>query len=178
MKKLAKTTAMLLMLLFMTSATADMPFEDWDTNDSGLITRSEFVAHFTDNYVADWNNYDDNATFDDEDFYTVTYDIWDVDDDDLLTVEEWDYGYDYFYGDYVNDDFVALDLDNDGFIEYVEYYDVFADTYYYTDWDIDADTYLNEYELARLVFNNWDVDNSNFIEKDEFDDFKAYYLEV
>jgi len=180
MKKLATLTlsALAMILLMGMSLVPDnKTFEDWDKNDNGLIARSEFVDVFTDDYVNDWNVIDD-AHLDDEDFYTVTYGIWDVDDDELLTEEEWWYGYDYYFGDYIYDDYVAIDTDGDGFIEYAEYYDALYDTDYYAVWDVDKDTYLDQYELARMVFNNWDYDNSNFIEFDEYIDFDSYYLDI
>lgn len=100
MKKLATLTLSALamvLLMGMSLVPDDKTFTDWDKNDDGLISRSEFVDVFTDDYVNDWNVIDD-AHLDDEDFYTVTYQIWDVDDDELLTEEEWWYGYDYYYG--------------------------------------------------------------------------------
>lgn len=78
----------------------DLTFGDWDANNDGYITRSEFVYRFTANYVNDWNVVDD-AHLDDEDFYHATYQMWDEDEDTLLNEQEWMFGYDYYYGDYI-----------------------------------------------------------------------------
>lgn len=155
----------------------DLTFEDWDKNEDALISRSEFVERFTANYVDDWNIKDDEH-LDDEDFFLSTYNIWDTDDDELLSEEEWLFGYDYYYGDYAINDYLAVDTDGDGFIEYAEYYNYLNPTDFYIVWDVDKDTYLNEFELARVVFNNWDINENNFIEKDEYVKFDTYYLDI
>ena len=149
-------------------------FSDWDLNGDQLISRSEFTGVFKKHYVDDWNVVDDDY-LDDEDFYLVNYRIWDLNKDELMTKEEWLMGYDHHYGDYIVDDFVAHDVDGDGYIEYAEFRDALMNTEYYVVWDIDADTYLSEDELATAVFNSWDIDNSSFIEKDEYKIFDAYY---
>jgi len=170
----------LFLTIFLMSASPEsenLTFGDWDKDSNDLISRSEFVEVFTMNYVDDWNVIDDDH-LDDEDFYRVTYSIWDVDNDEMLSEEEWQYGYDYYYGDYILDDYVAIDTDGDGFIEYQEYYDVLYPTEYYMVWDVDEDTYLSELELARLVFNNWDINDNNFLELDEYQNFDSYYLDI
>ncbi len=172
--------SLIMMSLFfvpIANAKSNLVFSDWDSNGDALISRSEFVDRFTENYVNDWDIINDDH-LDDEDFFNASFTIWDDDSDEQLSEQEWLYGYDYFYGDYVSDEFVSVDVDGDGFIEYTEYYDVLSPTTIYTDWDVDGDNYLNEYELARMVFNNWDYDNSNFIEIDEYNDFDFYYLDI
>lgn len=166
-----------MIILSIMALKSNLTFEDWDKDNNSLITRSEFVDRFTKNYSEDWNVNDDEH-LDDEDFYTVTFSVWDADKDKLLNQQEWLYGYDNFFGSYVSDDFVAVDADDDDVIEYGEYKNSVAATDYYAVWDIDNDTYLDEHELARVVFNSWDVDDSNFIEKDEYKDFDSYYLDI
>ena len=178
MKKMSiLLTGLALILMSAGIINDDMTFSDWDKNEDTFISRSEFIEVFKDEYVDDWNVVDDQH-LDDEDFYKITYEVWDADDDELLSKKEWIRGYDYYYGNYVTDDFVAIDVDNDSYIEYKEYYDILGDTDYYAVWDVDEDTYLSENELARMIFNKWDIDSSNFIEPDEYNMFDAYYLDI
>lgn len=152
----------------------ELTFSDWDRNDDQLISLSEFTGVFKKLYVDDWNVVDDNY-LDDEDFYLATYRIWDINKDELMTKEEWLMGYDHQYGEYMVDDFVAHDIDGDGHIEYAEFRDALMNTEYYVILDIDADTYLSDEELAAAVFDSWDIDDSNFIEPDEYKLFDAYF---
>ncbi len=155
----------------------NLTFQDWDKNNDGIISRYEFVDKFTDNYVDDWDVNDDDH-LDDEDFFRKSYIAYDADKDTLLTEKEWLFGYDYNFGEFVVDDFVAIDINNDGFVEYAEYYAALRKTSYFDTWDVDDDNYLDQFELARLVFNSWDFDDSNFIEIDEYDAFDDYYLDI
>ncbi|MFW5820949.1 MAG: hypothetical protein ACOCWA_06645 [Bacteroidota bacterium] len=56
--------------------------------------------------------------------------------------------------------------------------DILEGTDFYSDWDVDEDKNLSEYELARMLFIKWDSDDSNFIEKDEYQEFDQYYLDI
>ena len=87
-------------------------------------------------------------------------------------------GFDYYYGDYVIYDYMTVDVDNDGYIEYAEYEDIIKPTAFYQDWDKDDDGNIDEEELATGVFEIWDMDNSKFIEMDEYIDFDSYYLDI
>lgn len=155
----------------------NLSFSDWDKNGDKLISRSEFVDVFTREYYDDWNTTDDEY-LDDEDFYTRVYSLWDADEDALLTEEEWTAGYELHYKDYTDDDFIAIDTDGDGYIDYNEFFEVMGDTDYYISWDVDADAYLNQWELARFVFNNWDTNNSNFIDPEEYAYFDIYFEDI
>lgn len=175
-----KSISMLIMfslISFSCQREKDLSFEDFDNDADNLIDREEFKNTFTANYYDDWNNEDDEY-LDDEDFYVSVYDIWDTDDDELLTEEEWIMGYDYYYGDYIVNDYEAVDIDGDGFIEYAEYNDVLGDSDFFATWDVDASEYLDEEELAEGLFTIWDVDNSGYLERDEFNEFDLYYLDI
>ncbi len=159
-----------------------------DNDDEGLFDNDDAVESekyddgILDDDEKDDGLFDDDETndneglFDDNDFYESTYDVWDTNDDDLLSEDEWNYGYDYSYGNYIYDDYETIDQNRNGSIDYDEYQNTLGKSTYYSDWDMNKDNKLNNQELARMVFNNWDYDNSNFIENDEFQDLKDYYL--
>jgi hypothetical protein len=154
-----------------------MTFEDWDENGNGLISRSEFVEVFKIHFVDDWDVADDGY-FDDEDIFKGSFRMWDEDDDKLISEDEWMQAYEYYYGDYVVDEYAVLDSDGDGYLEYTEFHDALVGTDFITVWDVSKDKMYNEYELARMIFNNWDHDDTNFIEKDEYEDFDNFYLDI
>ncbi|MDN3687566.1 EF-hand domain-containing protein [Cyclobacterium jeungdonense] len=176
-----KQFGFIILMMFSTSLFAqNLNFSDFDKDDDGWIEKEEFRTVFTANYWDDWNNVD-NSYLDDEDFYTFNYALIDTDDDDLLTEEEWTYGYDYYYGDYLKDgydSFEAYDVDGDGYIEYTEYYDGLYDTDYYVTWDIDKDTYLSQEELAENVFENWDLNDTGLMSRSEFYNFDGFYKDI
>lgn len=154
----------------------NLKFSDWDKDDNGIITRTEFVDLFTTAYIDDWNKIDD-AHLDDEDFYQVSYDVWDKDDDQRLSKEEWMYSQQNSDGVYAFQSIDAVDADGDGFIQPTEYYDILDHTDYFPDWDTNNDRIISELELAKMVFNHWDSDDSNFIEEDEYEEFDDYFLD-
>lgn len=167
----------LLLIIPFAAFAQDKDFSDFDKDGDGLIERYEFVDVFTANYVDDWDNTDD-AGLDDEDFYFTNYAILNIDNNDYIDVDEWRVGYDYFYGDYLFDDYAMYDADGDGYLEYVEYYDALYDSDYYLSWDVDRDGYLDQYELAYAVFDNWDINDNLVLNRSEFNSFDMYYLDI
>ena len=163
-------------LSFSCNRNEELTFGDFDKNGNDQIERKEFVDVFVKNYYDDWNN-KNNEYLDDEDFYMSTYALWDENNDELLSKEEWSTGYDHYYGQYINDDFEKLDKNTDGYIDHNEFLNAVARTDIFVDWDIDASKYINEKELAVGVFENWDLDNSNSLERKEFEQFEKYYLD-
>ncbi len=155
----------------------NLTFQDFDKNDDTKIDLMEFQQVFTANYYDDWNLQDD-LYLDDEDFLTGTYQAFDVDDDEQLTEQEWMEGLRYSYGHHVVTDFDDLDADADDFISYDEYEEALINTSYYASWDIDNDNHLSEKELAAGIFYVWDINQSDFIEPDEYEKFDYYYLDI
>ncbi len=179
MKNYIKNLMAILFLLFSSSTllAQELKYEDFDKDNDGWIEKEEFKTVFTDYYWDDWNNVDD-PYLDDEDFYTFTYNIIDVDNDEMLSLDEWTYGYNYYYGDYLLDDFTAYDIDGDGFVEYTEYTDPFYDTDFFVSWDVDRDTYLSEEELGERVFERWDTNDTGLMSRAEFKNFKRAYEDI
>jgi len=152
-------------------------FSDFDKDGDGLVERYEFVDVFTNNYVDDWDNTDD-AGLDDEDFYNANYEMINIDDNNYIDETEWATSYDYFYGDYLYNDYDLYDTDGDGQLEFIEYYDAIYDSDYFMSWDVDNDGYLDQYELAYAVFDNWDINNNLVLNRSEYNSFDRYYLEI
>ncbi|MDZ7756839.1 hypothetical protein [Rhodohalobacter sp.] len=155
----------------------NVSFSDFNDDGNENIDMQEFKDTFTAYFMDDWDN-TDNAGLDDEDFYLFTYDMIDTDDDDLINSAEWDVGYDYYYGEVLEDDLVVYDLDGDGYISYMEYNTAVVDTDYYATLDVDADTFLDQEELAESVFNTWDTNEDMELSKGEFINFDLYYGDV
>lgn len=171
-------TAISLFIASTVAAQENLTFEDWDHDDDYVIEYHEFEDEFTEHYVDDWNNYDDDH-LDDEDFMHATYRIFDRNDDEKLSFNEWMFGYNYYYDDYlIIDDVHSYDLNNDQYISYEEYTDALNTSGYYVDLDVDDDTFLNQFELANAVFNNWDVNNSHTLSKSEYEQFDDFYLDI
>lgn len=83
--------------------------------------------------------------------------------------------YFFRYGDDISNEYVAMDIDDDGYLEYSEFYDVMDDLGYYKRWDMNNDGYLNQQELANFLFHKWDLDDNQCIEPDEYAEFDMHY---
>lgn len=175
---ISKTVLIILSVIVSASCSRreDLSFNDWDKDNDNLINKTEFIDVFSSNYYDDWDQ-NDNAYLDDEDFLTSTFRVWDEDENEYIEEEEWVVGFDYMYGDYIIDDYEAIDTDNDGYIEYLEYEAALAPSTFYFDWDFNSDGEVDAEELAMGIFDIWDKDNSQYIEPDEYAEFDSYYLE-
>ena len=178
MKKIKNFAIVILSFLLIWSCNREknLTFSDWDKNNDSVIDHTEFTDVFTANYYDDWNMENDEY-LDDEDFYQVVYNVWDVDDDEQLTEEEWLLGYDYYYGNYVVTGYKDIDVDDDEYIVFKEYYDAIGPEFF-LEWDLDNDGRLDQSELAQGIFARWDIDNSGVLEKDEYNSFDTYYLDI
>lgn len=170
---------MLIAMLFISSCAREkeLVFDDWDEDGNGKIELKEFTKTFMANYYDDWNN-TDNDYLDDEDFYKVTYALWDADGDGVLGAEEYQVGYKYQFGNYTKDDYEVIDVDKDSYISYEEFRGSVDDTFYYSDWDINNDDQLSDEELAIGVFENWDYNDDLVIDPEEYMAFDNYYLDI
>lgn len=153
-------------------------FDDWDKDEDLVIEKEEFVDKFTKEYYSTWSEGAEPQGILEEGFFRESFAGLDTDNDGFLSDEEWLVGYNYFYDEYLVEEVGFIDADNDGMIDFDEYYDVIYNTEYFTDVDLDSDNYISEHELAEYVFNNWDIDDNGVLSKYEWNSFKAYYLDV
>ena len=173
-------TGLLIILFFANSESfsQDLSFQDWDEDGDGLIEKFEFTQKFVDEYYSAWEGAQKEGIIE-EGFFRETYAGLDTDNDNMLSDEEWLVGYNYFFDEYlVSKDVDLVDYNEDGTVDFDEYYDALYSTNYFTDIDLDADNYISEYELAEYVFENWDVDENGLISRSEYNRFDAYYLDV
>lgn len=169
-----------LFFLFMLQACNNkgkLTYGDFDLNNDYLVKIDEFKQVFPKNYYNIWDSNDDQK-INNEDFFITIYKIWDIDNDQALSKEEYIKGFDYHYGNYIVEDFVAIDKNQDNNLTYAEFYDALYQTAFYNDWNLDDDAMISENELALNVFARWDYDNSGSIDLDEFSDFDSYYLQI
>lgn len=164
-----------ILLLPIVSFTQTRDFTDFDKDGDGLVERNEFVEVFTKHYVDAWDQTEEGG-LDDDDFYATIFAIIDQDDSDDIRADEWNTGFDLFHGDYLYDNLAMYDVNDNGSIEYVEYYDALYDSDYFVSWDVDNDGYLDQYELANAVFENWDLNSNYVINRNEFNILDHYYL--
>ena len=173
-----KKFLLLFLLLSVTSLySQNMEFTDFDTDNDWWIEKNEFIDKFVKLYSEDWDNTNDTK-LDDEDFYLSTYMLIDKDNDDILDQEEWDFGFEEFFGEYITGNFDMHDYDDDNIITYEEYFDSLYDTDYFLTWDVDKDTYLSQFELGEAVFENWDRNNNGVLGRGEFNGMDEYFLDI
>lgn len=158
-------------------AAQNIEFIEWDTNRDGTIEEIEFRNGFMAEYFYDWDRNNDGI-LDIEDFFRSSYLILDENNDNLLSLREWKFGVNYFYYDYITDEFTQYDLDDNNFLTYDEYYSVISITDYFNAFDADKNSYISEYELTKYVFEMWDYDDSGDLSEEEYDFFETYYLGI
>lgn len=170
-----------LLLFILLSATGlysqNMEFKDFDTDNDWWIEKNEFIDKFVKTYSEDWDN-TNNTGLDDEDFYLSSFKLIDVNNDNNLDEDEWDFGFDEFFGDHLSGDFAMHDYDDNNYITYEEYFDSLYGSDYFLSWDVDRDTFLSQFELAEAVFNNWDRNNNAVLGRGEFNSMDEYFLDI
>ncbi len=159
---------------------------DWSSKNTGAMNQQMDKSHMDENkdVLKDDKNdkkYGDQVgtanTIDDEDFYRSSYSSWDLDKDEKLSQNEWKYGFDSSYGDYVSDDYKKVDTNGDGYVDYDEYHNSLGKTDYYSKYDSDNNKSLNDKELSDMVFGNWDFNKDNYIDENEFNKYQKNYID-
>ncbi len=148
-------------------------FSDFDTNEDGFLDADEIG----DTYQNDFTTWDVDADggLNEDEFYATTFGNTDVDNDDLISEDEWNQGYASMYGNYSEDtDFATFDTDADGSLSSEEWRTGFGESTWFTTYDADADTSLTEDEWNTGIFNDWDTDADGMISEDEYNTYSPY----
>lgn len=179
--RLKKTSFIFVTILIFTAVACNqdgvLSFEDWDKNNSGKIEKQEFVNTFTLNYFEDWDR-KDNGYLDDEDFYQIYYDVMNRDQNGGVSEEEFTWAYEYYNRGEFRDEYENWDLNDDFILTYDEYKKGLYESTFFSQWDFDENGELSEEELATGMFRVFDIDDDGKVDRDEYDTYKDYYLEI
>jgi len=168
------------LLFLVTPAFAqNLTFMDFDKNGDEQIDQKEFEKLFADSFWDDWiYEPSSESGLNEQAFYRSAFNQVDIDDDDLVSKQEWKHGYGHYYGGEIADDFDAYDLNNDQYISYSEYSKAMTDKRYFSTWDTNYDAYADAVEVATAIFNQWDQNSNGSWDAEEFKEFDTFYGDI
>ena len=65
-------------------------------------------------------------------------------------------------------------MNDDNYLDEEEWYEGWADSEWYNDFDLDDDELVNNNEWNEGLFANWDEDDDGFWDEDEYNTYTAY----
>lgn len=147
----------------------DWNWPDWDIDQDAYVDRDEFGAGYAQTGYFDHYDADADGLLDETEVATATYGMMDLDDDGVLTVDEWDTWVDTRLGEAAVDlDVDAWDQDGDGIITRDEFDDTAIATSLYADYDADTDGYYGRDEFGNAIFDLTDANDDDFVVEDEY----------
>lgn len=151
-----------------TPARAAEWFDEWDTDDSGVLDAAEFRAGFGNAGLFERWDGDDDQRLGPEELASGLYGLWDADENGELSVEEWDRAVDRWFGERdVNLSVALWDNDGNGVISREEFAQGLARTDLFARFDADNDALLAQDELVGGLFDTADVNDDEAFEEDE-----------
>ena len=124
-------------------------YEEWDLNNDNLLDVTEYNAGF--------------------------YDTWDVNNDNRLDQNEWNTALNDFGLE--NETWSDWDTNADGILDNNEFGVGFADTGWFSNWDLDRNNMLEEREYTDGLFRQWDRNRDNMLDDNEFGFYNTYFGE-
>jgi len=85
-------------LLAATPATAQL-VQDWDTDNNGYLTEQEFVEGSMEMGLFNTMDRNDDGRITEREMANGLFTAWDVNDNDVLSIGEWDDGFDSYFGE-------------------------------------------------------------------------------
>ncbi|WP_162054219.1 DUF4625 domain-containing protein [Pontibacter pamirensis] len=152
-----------------TRATVMMMVNEADLDAAAFNTTFASTAWFE-----TWDLNDDNM-LDETEFGTTFFQTWDLDDDDTITQAEWnefaeDFGLEVA-------DWEEWDANNDDILTQAELNTGLTASGWYTAWDVDNDGFIEELEYTGGIFGLWDDNDDNTLTADEYvDRYDTYYV--
>ena len=140
-------------------------FDQWDTNDDQMWDENEFETVANDEGFYDEWDADNNGNLTDDELYEGTYGVYDENDDNQYTQEEFNAWNTAWGGDY---DYNTWDTNDDNVLDYNEYNAGIGEAGVYDDWDADNDNLYSEDEVYGGLYDTWDYNNDNYLAADEY----------
>lgn len=148
-------------------------FDLFDENDDGWWDNDEF-NEATDEDFTSWDT-DADGSLNQEEFYGVTFGNADLDNDEMISEEEWNQGLENNYGEFAEEtDFDLFDEDEDGFLEMEEWNLGFDDSEWFNDYDADDDSLIDDDEWNDGFFDDWDFNDDDKIDEEEYDAYSTF----
>lgn len=164
-------TLIVLIIIGCSSKTNVTAFSSWDTDGSKHIDRAEFVNTYpSSNWADQWSN--GNYTMSYTELYNGLFAFLDTDDDDKVSIVEFNSRIQPFYFGMFNGNFANWDNDANASIDKTEFVKNVSDTNLASYWDTESDNTITKRELAGGMFYLCDEDSNGKIERLEFDEWK------
>ena len=152
-------------------------FSNYQPDEENYVTNDNLKNGLSDNNYNEMH-IDPEEIADFKELYQGFYEVWDVDQDEVLSEKEWAYGTAHYLKDFRAKKygyFENWDLDSDDEVEIEEFVSALADTPYYTDWDQDGDNKLDRNEFGSGSFNINDEDRKKPVSQEEFEAWSPDY---
>ncbi len=155
-----------------TEEVIDEGFGEFDANGDNRWDENEF-AQSNNVGFAQWDQ-DNNGSLNDDEFYHTAFGFNDMDDDDRLSQDEWNSGYNNMFGNYTNqEDFNAFDQNQDGFLDSNEWNSGFSDSDWFNTFDEDKNKLVDENEWSGGLFNEGDANDDGFWDQNEYNRYNS-----
>lgn len=170
-----KATAMVTTAIFVASCSVQKmypSYTDWDSDANTALDRYEFVNGYTQsNYLNKWSDGNESITY--QDLYEGVFEDLDADNDNKLSLVEFNGRIDAFYFGIFNGTFDKWDFDSNASIDTNEFYRHVCKTNLAALWDNSDDKAISRSELADGMFYLADTNGNGRVDTLEFRVWKA-----
>lgn len=150
-------------------AHADVDFSEWDANQDEVIDEAEYKGGVENDEIFETWDINDDGILNEDEFGNAFFDMFDMDNDDSLTVAEFDKAVDSFFGEQaVNLSIPRWDGNGDGIISRNEFFQTAGDAELFSLFNENRDEVLEPDELEDGLFEAADRNADDELDEDEF----------
>jgi Ca2+-binding EF-hand superfamily protein len=143
----------------------------WDTNDNKTLDRYEFVNGYSlSGFFNKWTK--ENGSLKYDELYEGVFSGLDADQDNKLSLVEFNSKIDFFYFGLFNETFDKWDINSNATIDKTEFLNAVRKTNLAPIWDTSEDQRISQRELAGGMFYLADADSNGMVEALEFNVWK------